>query len=122
MIRLLLGSVLGAVAFGADAQLPPLADPTRPPSVSAEGAAPGEPVGPQLQSILISPARRVAVINGQPVALGQKFGEATVVRISETAVVLKTAEGMETLKLYPAAEKKVAARGKGRGKSAEGAK
>jgi len=82
-----------------------LADPTRPPSVgpAAELAV---PEGPRLQSVLISPTRRAAVISGKSVALGAKFGDATVESINESAVVLKYADRRETLQLIPGMDKR----------------
>jgi MSHA biogenesis protein MshK len=90
-----------------------LTDPTRPPSVQApSAAASGEEISPQtqLQSILISRGRKFAVINGQTVALGGKVGEATLVNIRETEVVLRTGDGTEVLKLYPNVEKRLVKR------------
>jgi MSHA biogenesis protein MshK len=90
-------------AGAAGAQAGALADPTRPPIPVAESAA-GEPAartGPELQSVLISQSRRIAVISGTPVALGGKFGKATVASITETAVQLRYADRQETLHLMP---------------------
>jgi len=56
--------------------------------------------------VLISPTRRVAVIDGQTVALGEKFGEARVVRIAEDEVVLRNGQDQQVLKLFPAIEKR----------------
>jgi len=85
-----------------------LVDPTRPPMVapSPQASAAAEPPGPQLQSVLISRGRRIVVINGKPVALGEKFGDETLVRVSETEAVLKRGAEMRVLKLYPSVEKK----------------
>jgi len=86
-----------------------LTDPTRPPaSIAAPQALPGEKLNtpPELQSVLISPTRRVAVIDGQTVALGEKFGEARVVRIAEDEVVLRNGQDQQVLKLFPAIEKR----------------
>ena len=99
--------LLVAALVSAAAQAAPFADPTRPPSVSADAGPGGKAVsGPRLESVLIAPNRRVAVISGQRVTLGGKFGEARVVRISETEVVLQNGEQRETLKLFPEVEKK----------------
>jgi MSHA biogenesis protein MshK len=86
-----------------------LADPTRPPaSLAPDGSQYGDkPAGePQLQSVLISPIRRIAVISGQTVALGEKFGEARVEKITETEVVLRNGQDMQVLKLFPNVEKR----------------
>lgn len=84
-----------------------LRDPTRPPAelgVGAEMAA----KGPILQSVLISRGRKSAIIDGQVVGLGGKYGEARVVKITESEVVLKTGTITETLRLFPDVEKRSA--------------
>lgn len=81
-----------------------LVDPTRPPNVATQAAPGGEvvaPQGPQLQSVLISPSRRVAVISGTTVAQGGQYGEATVTAIDETSVQLRYRNGRRTLQLLP---------------------
>jgi MSHA biogenesis protein MshK len=102
-----------------------LQDPTRPPSAPVPGAAAGaatpqDSAGAQLQSVLISPARRLAVIDGQTVALGGSFGEARLVSISESGVVLKRGDALETLRLLPGLEKKSPAAAAGRAKKGKG--
>ncbi len=82
-----------------------LVDPTRPPSASPV-AADTEAGAPLLQSVLLSPTRKLAVIGGETVPLGGKYRDATLVRITETEVVLKTGEQTETLRLFPSIEKK----------------
>lgn len=99
--------LLLATLVSAAAQAAPFADPTRPPSVSAEAGPGGQAVsGPRLESVLIAPNRRIAVISGQAVTLGGKVGEARVVRISESEVVLQNGDQRETLRLFPDVEKK----------------
>jgi len=82
-----------------------LADPTRPPAVGP-AAEVVVPEGPRLQSVLISPTRRTAVISGKTVALGARFGDATVEAINEGTVVLKYADRRETLQLIPGMDKR----------------
>jgi MSHA biogenesis protein MshK len=84
----------------------PLADPTRPPNVVQGAAAAEEAPANQLQSVLLSPTRKLAVINGETVPLGGKYRDATLVRITATEVVLKSGTQTETLKLFPGVEKK----------------
>jgi MSHA biogenesis protein MshK len=88
-----------------------LPDPTRPPSEpvaaaasSASAAVPSS--APLLQSVLISPRHKVAIINGETVKLGGMYGTAKVVKISEGEVVLNEGGNLQTLKLYPGVEKK----------------
>ena len=84
-----------------------LADPTRPPSASAAAGAPQAALpGPQLQSVLLSPGRKLAVISGEMVALGGKYGDATLVRLTESEAVLKAGGELQVLKLYPGVDKK----------------
>lgn len=109
MKPILIPSALAAslAAFAAAAQV--LSDPTRPPTAAAAENKSEQSIADStgLQSILISSGRKLAVINGQTIALGQKYGDATLVAIRETEVVLKTPGGTEVLKLYPQAEKKL---------------
>ena len=101
------------VAFGAQAQA--LRDPTRP---SGDSGFQGEEAAPaaasRLQSVLISSGRRIAVISGQAVPLGGMFGDAQVVKITETEVVLKKGGETEVLKLYPEVDKETVKRGAAR--------
>jgi len=100
-----------AAAFACAAHAAPFADPTRPPDAvePVEGRDAGAS-GPRLESILIAPNRRLAVISGQTVQLGGRFGEARVVRITESEVVLRSGDQLETLKLFPGVEKQPRAR------------
>ena len=54
-----------------------------------------------LQSILSSPQRRIAVINGTRVKEGDRVGSARVVRIHESHVLLNTSGRTLTLHLFP---------------------
>jgi MSHA biogenesis protein MshK len=89
-----------------------LADPTRPP-VALTAPAPDAPAAEAasgLQSVIMRKnGKPAALINGEVVELGGKLGEARLVKISEDAVVLRGPQGEETLRLTPAAEKKVGA-------------
>jgi MSHA biogenesis protein MshK len=107
-VRLLLaGAILLVAGHGALAQ--GLIDPTRPsgmaqsagPDTGEAGAAPAT----QLQSVLIASGRRVAVINGTRVMQGDMYGDAKVVKISESEVVLRKGTETEVLKMYPGIEK-----------------
>ena len=96
--------VLLAAAAGSHAQA--LVDPTRPPNAIASVDSSSEPAGTQLQSVLISQGRRIAVINGEAVSLGGRVGDATVVRISATEVTLKRGDELEVLGMFGGVEKK----------------
>lgn len=89
-----------------------LRDPTRPPArleagTADDGAAAS---GPVLQSVLLSPQRRLAIISGQTLKVGDKFGEARLVKIGENEVVLRNGTSLQTLKLFPNVEKQPAAK------------
>ena len=78
-----------------------LSDPTRPPR-EILGAAADEPAfNPSpAQVVIISTDRRQATINGQTVVLGGRYGNATLVRISDEEIVLKRADATEVIRLY----------------------
>ncbi|MEO8142867.1 MAG: hypothetical protein ABI654_01520 [Betaproteobacteria bacterium] len=115
-LNMVLAVALWLAASGAQAQ-GGLSDPTRPPSAPVAGAVgvAEEIPGTQLQSILFSSGRKVAVINGKMVPLGGMVGEAKLVRISETQVVLKKGDETEVLKLFPSVEKRPVKRRSGTG-------
>ena len=101
---------LCAALVGGAAIAQGLADPTRPPAGFAAGdpeatssAAAG---GPVLQSVMISASGSAAIISGEMVKLGQKYGDAVLVRVAESEVVLKSGSDMQVLKLYPGVEKR----------------
>ena len=91
-----------------------LSDPTRPPNVSAGPGAQGDAEAPTtvLQSVLISPGRKLAVINGSVVPLGGKVGDATLASISESEVMLKFSDRTEVLRLLGGVERTPVIRGK----------
>ena len=83
-----------------------LPDPTRPPAALDAGAAAAAlPAGPAVQVIRNVHGKRSAVISGQEVVAGSKFGESVVTRIDEDRVELRGPEGAQTLKLFPDVEK-----------------
>ncbi|MGS0743386.1 MSHA biogenesis protein MshK [Glaciimonas sp. GG7] len=83
-------------------------DPTQPPDAirMQQGDLSFADAGPVLQSILNSPGRKVAIISGQTVELHQKFGDFRLIHIGETDVVLQNGKSTQTIKLYPAIQKK----------------
>jgi MSHA biogenesis protein MshK len=93
-----------AIALAASsAHAAPFADPFRPPQQAAASADARGGAGPalRLESVLIGPDRRVAVINGQQYGEGARFGDGRVLRISESEVVIRHPDRDEALKLYP---------------------
>jgi hypothetical protein len=106
----LLTGLAATQAIGSEADPRPaaagLSDPTRPPyigSASAQGESPA--AGPELQSVLMSDTRNVAVISGRTVPLGGKFGDATLTRITDTGVELRIGSRVEVLRLFPQIKK-----------------
>jgi len=84
-------------------------DPTRPPS--GLGTAEAEPAeeagaGMTLQSVMISPTHKAAIISGVMVKLGEKYGDAVLVKVAENEVVLKSGSESQVLKLYPGVDKR----------------
>jgi MSHA biogenesis protein MshK len=79
-----------------------------PPNVSVPGGDAGAVAqGPRLESVLIGPDRRIAVISGQQYRMGDKFGEGRIVRINESEVAIRSGESVEVLKLIPGVEKRL---------------
>jgi MSHA biogenesis protein MshK len=94
---------LALLAGPTPAQNGGLSDPTRPPSAASAAGAPdaAQASHARLQSVLISPDRKLAMIDGRTVALGGRVGDATVVQITETQVTLRRGDELTTLRLYP---------------------
>ncbi|MEO7495925.1 MAG: hypothetical protein ABIT83_05295 [Massilia sp.] len=93
---------------GALAHAEVLPDPTRPPASLLRGAGAGPAVAdvPLLQSILIAPqqgGRRVAVIDGQTLRVGDKYKGAVLTSMTDSQVVLQSGAKRQVLKLFPAA-------------------
>jgi MSHA biogenesis protein MshK len=86
-----------------------LNDPTRPPREILGGAAgtfePAVSSSPA-QVVIISRDRRQATINGRTVSLGGRYGNATLVRISDEEIVLQRPEATETIKLYSSVQRR----------------
>lgn len=80
-------------------------DPTAPTNLQGFPGGSGKK-GWDLSSTLITDDRRVAVINGKPLREGQRLGEARVIRISKSKVVLRTERRDITLHLFDARDGK----------------
>jgi len=100
---LLLG-LMAAAAAGAQG----MSDPTRPPGGLGETSEAVSPGGPVLQSVMLSPTRKVAVISGELVTLGGRYGSARLVKLSESEAVLKNGADVTVLRLHPLVEKRAA--------------
>lgn len=86
---LVAGLLLGAALARAD-EPPRLGDPMQP-YRNVAGAGGVEGTGPRftLTAVLISPSRRVAIVNGKPYERGETVGGAEIVRIEADAVHLR---------------------------------
>jgi len=106
-IAWVLGAALALMPAVAVAQV--VSDPTRPPTGYADAgpeAAGDTGGGMMLQSVMISPTQKAAIINGVVVKLGEKYGDAVLIKVTEDEVVLKSDGASQVLKLHPAVEKR----------------
>jgi hypothetical protein len=84
-----------------------LQDPTRPPAEIGEGGivvsgnANARANNKGLLSVIISPTRCAAVIDGKTFKLGDKYGDATLVEIKPQGVVLHSSSGLRSMGLFP---------------------
>lgn len=99
------GFLFSVVCFAEEFQ-----DPTRPPvEIGAlPSGRPAIPVGQSvaqesngLQTIIISPGRRAAIIYGHEVELGGKLGNATLVDVNESGVVLESGRSGRNRRVLP---------------------
>jgi len=101
---LALGAALAVCAPLAAAQT--LRDPTRPPinfGRTGEGGTVSRSRDAEwvLQSVLLSPERRYAIINGELLGLGGSVAGAELVAIREVEVTLRTGGALRTVRLFP---------------------
>lgn len=99
--------VLGlALSFNAAAEL--LSDPTKPPAEIGEGSnatllpvhvMPANSKG--LLSVIVSPTRCAAIIDGKSIRLGEKYGDAILVEVTPHGVVLQDKQGRHSMELFP---------------------
>jgi len=83
-----------------------LSDPMRPPGFAAPGGT-GEQTsggGLVLQTTLLSKGRRIAMIDGKPMKVGDRIGKARIISIEAGAVTLREANTTTVLQLYPGVE------------------
>lgn len=101
---LALGAALAACAPLAAAQA--LRDPTRPPVFFGRTGEGGTVTRSRdaewvLQSVLLSPTRRYAIINGEVLSLGGSVAGAELVAIREGEVTLRAGGALRTVRLFP---------------------
>jgi MSHA biogenesis protein MshK len=105
-LKLCLTAMLLCISHLVAAELLP--DPTRP-AIDLGGAGSGvaagmpldETVPRGLQSVIISPRHRAAIIDGEMVNLGGKYGNSTLVEVRENSVVLENARGRRVMEMFP---------------------
>ena len=86
----ILGLVLATSVAGAEEL--PLRDPLRPYTATLPSDASGAPVRRlELQAVVVSPERRIAVINDELRREGERVGDAVIVRIERGAVHMRRA-------------------------------
>jgi len=104
MLRWTVACALCALAGTAIADA--LSDPTRPATYSAPAGGGGAKAeraygGPVLQSTMVSPLRKRAVIDGKTVAVGDKVADAQIVDIRPYEVILRRGAQQTSLRLMP---------------------
>lgn len=94
---------LACIAGASPSAAQTLRDPTRPPAAGGKGggATRSEPAGWVLQSVLISPERRYAIINGEIVQVGGSIDGAELIAVAAERVTLRTRQGLRVLHLFP---------------------
>lgn len=116
MVRACVGALLavaGLLAASVPAQADSLPDPTRPPpgfgsesaATATEALAAGQG-GPVLQTVILPrKGKPKAIIGGELVQLGGRYGDQQLIRVSEREVVLDGPRGREVLTLTPGIDK-----------------
>lgn len=75
------------------AQAELLIDPTQAPAaLYADDSSAVEIAGPVLQSVMIGPHYRAAIISGEKVMLGKKYAQSTLIKLNEREAVLRHAD------------------------------
>jgi MSHA biogenesis protein MshK len=95
-----------ALALCAASATAQMNDPTRPPASFGAGEPDTDGGGIMLQSVLISPNQKAAIINGVLVKLGEKYGDAVLIEVAENEVVLRSGGMRQVLKLHPGVNKR----------------
>lgn len=98
-----------ALAASLQAHAQAMSDPMRPPrEILGGGEAPDTAASTSpAQVVIISSDRRQATINGRTVALGGRYGDATLVRISDAEIVLQKPDSTEVIRLYSSVNRRM---------------
>jgi len=98
---MMLAGLAGNASVRADDAIDRLPDPTRPSLANEAGDGSAIRQGLQLQSTMISTRRRIAVINGQRLTIGDRIQGASVTEIQPFQVTLQRAGRDIQLRLLP---------------------
>lgn len=112
----LFSALLVSLSHAAMVHAGALTDPTRPAAewLAAQPVAPGAPAASNnaasgLQVLVVGPARKFAIIDGQLVRYGETHNGAKLVGVRPEGVVMQKDGSKEILSMSPAAQKKVRA-------------
>ena len=104
--RLGVAALVCVMAAGAaPARAQPLGDPMKPPAILSAGPAGAAAEAdvrdePVLQSTILSKGRRIAMIDGRPLRIGDRIGAARVIAIGPASVTLREGPNTRVLRLY----------------------
>jgi hypothetical protein len=84
------------------------ADPMQPPGESSARAGAPSSAGTGLQLVIVSPQRKLALIDGSLVHVGGKARNGTLAGVSDSVAVLQKDGSRDVLLMYPNIEKKPA--------------
>ena len=99
MFKQALAVLTTAMVLGGMASAGELRDPTKPLQQRQASQQPAAITRYSLDSILVSDSRRIAVVNGASLAVGERVGNATVKRIARDRVLLEINGKTQTLVL-----------------------
>lgn len=88
----------------------PMQDPMRPSDAPAGSAAAAASSAPALQAVITSPARKLAVIDGNIVPLGAAVRGSTLAGVNDSLAVLQKNGARDVLLMHPDIDKKPARR------------
>lgn len=103
--RWMLAVICSGLAALSHADTPLSRDPTQPPASLNSAGTRSAAASSSVQSITIGKHQRHAMINGVTVKTGDTVSEGRIVNITEDAVIVKSANGLTTLKLFPNVDK-----------------
>lgn len=97
-----------AMVFGC-AVAQPMNDPMRPPNVGTD-SAPDAPSASGLQGVIVSPERKLAIVDGEVVPLGAPTRHGTLSGLSDSSAVVRRNSERDVLLMHPSVDKRPARR------------